>query len=349
MIAHPKHMCRGGMKQLANKGVLSALAMIAGWFAQASAAESPAPYAYLPSGFRDAAIASDVSWTTPEVKQSLTTWRMASKMMSHLLQTGTGPGLGPQGGDSLFTVPSKNPSKVPLRDPKNFQGIWQADTLHAILEPTEGAGANGLPPYRPDAEKITMYALKMNTVGTPVAYPLIYCRPIGPEHISLDTQPFQIFQDKDTLWRTYNGAYSQVDVVHLNAEHPKQLKPSYEGHSVGHWEGNTLVIDTIGYTDKTVLDMAGSPNSEKLHLVERYTKSEDGSYVDYAATFDDPVYYTQPFTVKFKYLWNPDANIPVLPCEENPRTVIVKNIYYNGVRPPKFKPKESSTATGAKP
>jgi hypothetical protein len=337
MTAYPKRRRLGGGKRLAGGKSLLALTaatvMVAGWPAPSTAAQPPEPYAYLPSGSKEAALAANLSWSSPGVMETLQSWYAIGKMFPKQLA-------------ALTAVPPSKPP--PVGDPRNLQGIWQPTAVYPILMPIEGAGADGLAPYSPEGEKIITYALKMNTDGTPVATPLIYCRPIGPHAIIL-AQPTQFFQERDTLWRTYNGSFSMVDIVHLDRQHPKNLKPSYLGDAVGRWEGNTLVVDTIGYNDKTNLDHAGSPHSDKLHLVERFTKSEDGSYIDYAVSYDDPVYYTHPFSVMFKFLWRPDAKVPVLPCEENPRTVIVKEVYYNGVRPPKFKTGQSSPTTEVKP
>jgi len=78
-------------------------------------------------------------------------------------------------------------------------------------------------------------------------------------------------------------------------EHPKELLPTAYGHSVGKWEGDTLVIDTVGFNEKFWLDRAGSPHTEKMHLTEKYTRTNENS-IRYEYTVDDPYTYTAPWT-----------------------------------------------------
>ena len=82
--------------------------------------------------------------------------------------------------------------------------------------------------------------------------------------------------------------------IRLNTEHPSDLEPSYVGHSVGRWEGNTLVIDTIGFNGNFELDAMAQPTSTRLHTVERLTKSADGKRVALEVTITDPEHYSEP-------------------------------------------------------
>ena len=79
--------------------------------------------------------------------------------------------------------------------------------------------------------------------------------------------------------------------------HPRNdLEPSYYGDSRGHWEEDTLVVDTIGFNDKTWFDGAGHPHTEKLHVIERYQRS-DSAHLEFEVTIDDPGAYTRPFKI----------------------------------------------------
>ena len=81
----------------------------------------------------------------------------------------------------------------------------------------------------------------------------------------------------------------------MNAKHPEDPDPTWYGHSVGHWEGSTLVVDTIGFNDKFWFDYMGHPHTERLHTVERYTRTALG-HMSIEVTIDDPGAYKQPFT-----------------------------------------------------
>jgi hypothetical protein len=83
--------------------------------------------------------------------------------------------------------------------------------------------------------------------------------------------------------------------IHLNAAHPAKLKPSWYGDSVGHYEGDTLVVDTIGLNAKSFIDNYRTPHSEKLHVIERWRMIEDGKKLEILLTLDDPDTFNQPF------------------------------------------------------
>jgi hypothetical protein len=79
--------------------------------------------------------------------------------------------------------------------------------------------------------------------------------------------------------------------------HPKDLNPSFFGHSIGHWEGDTPVVDTVGFNDKGWLDTLGRPQTEKMHLVERYRRIDLG-HLEVETTVEDPDTYLKPWVTK---------------------------------------------------
>jgi hypothetical protein len=83
--------------------------------------------------------------------------------------------------------------------------------------------------------------------------------------------------------------------IRLNASHSANPKPSWYGESVGHYEGDTLVVDTIGLNDETFLDNYRTPHTEKLHVTERWRMIEDGKKLEILLTIDDPDTFNQPF------------------------------------------------------
>lgn len=101
---------------------------------------------------------------------------------------------------------------------------------------------------------------------------------------------------------------------------PADAQPLWLGYSVGKWDGDSLVIDSRGFNDKTVLDAFGHPHSEALHLTERYRRRDFG-HMDGELTVDDPKMYTRPFTVKYTDILQPDTDILEAVCEENERDV----------------------------
>lgn len=90
--------------------------------------------------------------------------------------------------------------------------------------------------------------------------------------------------------------------------------PAYYGYSVGRWEGETLVIETAGFNDKTPLDAMGHPHGERLRLVERYRRRDFG-HMDVETTIDDPQMYTRPFTINVPHELLPDTDVFESFCE----------------------------------
>ena len=94
-------------------------------------------------------------------------------------------------------------------------------------------------------------------------------------------------------------------------KHPDDLLPTWQGHSIGWWEGDTLVVDTVGYNDKFWFDRRGTPHTERLHTVERYTRLNYGTLVN-EVTLEDPGALSRPVTLKFRArLMRPDPKTGV--------------------------------------
>ena len=105
----------------------------------------------------------------------------------------------------------------------------------------------------------------------------------------------------------------QARIVYLNQAHPKDLKPSYFGHSVGHWEGSTLVVDSIGFNDKTeILD--GISHTAQLHVVQRLSINSVGR-LEEAVTFEDPGAYKA--VISFTHVFERGAAFQEYVCSEN--------------------------------
>ena len=123
---------------------------------------------------------------------------------------------------------------------------------------------------------------------------VIYCEPPSVPHIYLWPIKTRFVQTQEAVYILYElGPFFRV--VWLNGKHPDDPDPQWWGHSIGHYEnGDTLVVDTIGFNDKTWLDQMGHPHTEKLHLIERY-KRLNQNQMDLDMTIDDPGAYTKPW------------------------------------------------------
>ena len=141
------------------------------------------------------------------------------------------------------------------------------------------------------------------------------CVPAGIPLDGLLTDPNKIIQSPSLIVIMYesNGTHRQIytDGRVLPAE---VAQPSWLGYSVGKWEGDTLVVESAGFNDRTWLDLIGHPHSEGLHITERYHRRDFG-HLDVEMTFDDPHMYTKPFSIQFTQdLW-PESDIFENICE----------------------------------
>jgi hypothetical protein len=124
---------------------------------------------------------------------------------------------------------------------------------------------------------------------------VLYCEPPGVPHIYMWPIKTKFIQTAEAVYILHElGPFFRV--VWLNTKHPEDPDPQWWGHSIGHYEGgDTLVVDTVGFNDKTWLDQMGHPHTEQLHLIERY-KRVDQSTLELDMTIDDPGAYTKPWS-----------------------------------------------------
>jgi hypothetical protein len=128
------------------------------------------------------------------------------------------------------------------------------------------------------------------------------CMPAGvPGYMGFGgAQPYYFVQTPKQVWMIFSGD-QQVRRVYLDVPHSANPKPSWYGESVGHYEGDTLVVDTIGLNDKTFVDYYRTPHSEKIHVVERWKLIEDGKFLEVKFTVTDPETYYEPWSATRRF------------------------------------------------
>src|ERR1700757_1045243 len=139
--------------------------------------------------------------------------------------------------------------------------------------------------------------------GKVVFTPSSSCMPAGvPGFLALagNNNPVWFLQTPKQV-SIIRDADSQVRRVYLDVPHSPNPKPTWYGESVGHYEGDTLVVDTIGLSRKTFVDAYRTPHSEKLHVVERWKLGGDGKTLEVTMTVDDPETYKQPWQAVLRY------------------------------------------------
>ncbi len=131
------------------------------------------------------------------------------------------------------------------------------------------------------------------------------------------SEPIKIVQSSRLTVLLYEVGNTHRQVYTDGRALPKEFDyPAFLGYSVGHWEGDTLVVESAGFNDKTALDLMGHPHSEALRVTERYRRRDFG-HMDVEMTFDDPQMYTRPFTVKVPHDLLADSDIFESFCTEN--------------------------------
>ncbi len=154
--------------------------------------------------------------------------------------------------------------------------------------------------------------------------PEALCLPTGVPRIA--PYPWRIVQSpafgKAThLFFLFEGNIHSFRQIFMDGrEHPDDLEATWYGHSVGHWEGDTLVIETVGFNDLFWFDFVGHPHSTQLRTIERYTRTKVGE-LEVVTTVDDPGAYAKPFTVKYTHTLRPGWELMEYICNENNQDV----------------------------
>jgi len=201
----------------------------------------------------------------------------------------------------------------------NGKGVWNPRTIVDL----SGVGPGGRArspvekivevPFQPWAK--TLYEQRMASLSKDD--PEGKCLPPGVPRMNATPFPFQIFQLPDRVIFLYEGGAHVWRVVFTDGRpHAKEPNPTYLGDSIGKWEGDTLVVDAIGFNDRTWLDQDGHPHTEDLHVIERYTRLDELT-LRYEITIDDPKAYTKPWTTSYLIPWSPGHELLEYICQEN--------------------------------
>ena len=202
----------------------------------------------------------------------------------------------------------------------NLQGIWQAlspaawdiQDHHAQLgvPPGQGVVDGNEIPYQPWA----LAQKQENYANRQTADPLTKGYMPGVPRIMYMPFPFQIVQNADHVAMVFEYAHS-IRTVHTNdTPHPRGPIRWWLGDSRGRWEGDTLVVDVVHFTDQTWFDQAGNFHSDALHLVERYTLMGP-DHIHYEVTVEDPNVFTRPWKLSLPLYRRKESNVRLLEYE----------------------------------
>jgi hypothetical protein len=144
------------------------------------------------------------------------------------------------------------------------------------------------------------------------------CLPDGVPRVLATPYPFEIIQAPPGQTTVVHELNHQIRTIAMNQPlNPEELiaLPAYNGHSVGHFEGDTLVVETAGFNEKTFLDATGAPHTDELHTFERIRKVSPTQLED-VVTIHDPEYYTRDWQARFVYELRNDVRLEEYVCGE---------------------------------
>lgn len=206
-------------------------------------------------------------------------WSTASSAQSSV--SGTAISIGPGSLNGMWTT-------------FGYKGSARFGPRERVVNTIDGK----LPPMQPWAAQLLEERIRMTTEkGEPFRTTLMQCLPGGvPEMVFGSPYPTQIIESAGQVTILYE-MFNHFRVIYLGETHPADPDPTFMGHSVGHWQGDTLIVDTVGLTERTTLDEVGIPHSAALHVIERYRRV-DKDTLEIIDTIDDPKTFTQPWNVK---------------------------------------------------
>ncbi len=177
----------------------------------------------------------------------------------------------------------------------DLTGMWEMHMLE-YLKMDDGK----LPPMKPEALKLYEMKTTRMKAGQQIPDSATSCLPHGMPRIMYTPFPMQVIQRPEMVGFLYEVNHNQR-IVYMDQKPVEDPDPSYMGSSVGHWEGATLVVDTIGFNDKIQIDRAGLPQSPDAKIQERLRLIDGGKRMEDKITVTDPANYTAPwsYTVYF--------------------------------------------------
>jgi hypothetical protein len=205
----------------------------------------------------------------------------------------------------------------------DFSGVWQHPYVPDMAQTrgTDQKGPGELPFSPAGAENFKNYDVsKFDYTG--------HCLPFGLlRSVNVGGYPIQIVQNPKYVVMLFEQN-TWFHVVYMDGRpHPKQFDdPTWFGHSIGRFEGDTLVIDTAGFNGRTRLDTIGHPHSAQMHVIQKFSY-QGPNLIAYEVTVDDPVMYSKPWTnTRMFWRMEPGEELIEYSCEENNRDFLEGHI-----------------------
>jgi len=188
-------------------------------------------------------------------------------------------------------------------DPRNFEGAWAHREMlrFRIFRTTLQTRL----PYNDRARKILKYRREMENSGKPILTNSGKCYPTTELALEIN-RPMFIVQSEKFIHASFLELHHDWQ-IRMNQKHKTTGPREFAGDSIGHWDGNTLVVETTRYKEPIWLDPVGTPASENAVITRRIRKIENGQALEMHITVDDPKYYTMPWSYERTFAWRPDS------------------------------------------
>jgi hypothetical protein len=195
----------------------------------------------------------------------------------------------------------------------DLSGLWEPELTPYRFDVIQNMNEEGV--FRPAAQALFL----QRAVNLRHDNPVTHCLPAGPQAIFAagSTRFYRIVQSPSVIALLYElGDFRQIYTD--GRQLPKDPNPTWMGYSVGHWEGETLVVETAGFNDRSWLDMVGHPHSEHLRVTEKFHRADFG-HMQVQVTYDDPETMTRPLTISVAVNYAADADMLEYVCNEDER------------------------------
>lgn len=182
---------------------------------------------------------------------------------------------------------------APLAAQPDLQGVYQAVASGATLP--GGLKNTG----SPDAIQLApAAALASPSPESPSKDPWKMCQPVGPfRMLAVEGVKIELAPSESRIVMLFEDlSHGMMRTIYMQRGHPEKLVPTWLGDSVGRWDGNVLVVDTVGFNGEIWLNSRGAQHSDALHLVERIRPVPGGRYLEYKVTAEDPKALAKPYT-----------------------------------------------------
>jgi hypothetical protein len=230
-----------------------------------------------------------------------------------------------------------SPKRLPNGKP-NWTGFWAP--VGGLLEINIGLGGTAAPSdAAPGSEKLrrppfsdysalkSPYKEQLEKFGVDaaagkVADPVALCFPPGMPRMMVMVYGMELLQTRGQITITSEWQAESRRIWLNQPNHPPEgeLDPTYAGHSIGHWEGDTLIVDTVGIREDVPVNYTGLPHSKRMHIVEKFTSKKPGFLTD-EITIEDPDAFVAPWVEVETYRYRPDQHLEEYECLENNRNV----------------------------